>query len=289
MAIAEVNGLALGYEVIGDGPGRPWVITPGGRFSKESPGVRELAEALAAEGHRVLIWDRPNCGESDVCFEGANESAMQADALAALLQHLDLAPAVIAGGSGGARVSLLTASRHRRVASGLATWWISGGVYGLLVLATHYCGGSLAAAWTDGMEAVASLPEWAESLERNPSNRRRIVEQDRDVFIATMERWMLAYCPREGEHIPGLPDAAARALDLPALVFRSGASDVNHTRATSEALADLLPHATLAEPPWGDREWIERGLAHEEGIFSRWPLLAPQLLAWEAETLGSVN
>ncbi len=290
MAIAEVNGLALGYEVIGERPGRPWVITPGGRFSKDSPGVRELASELATEGegHRVLIWDRPNCGESDVCFEGANESAMQADALAALLQHLGLVPAVIAGGSGGARVSLLTASRHREVASGLATWWISGGVYGLLVLATHYCGGSLAAAWTDGMEAVAALPEWAESLERNPSNRQRILDQDRDKFIATMERWMEAYCPRDGEHIPGLPDAEAQALDLPAIVFNSGASDANHTRATSEALAGLLPRAVLAEPPWGDREWIERGEAREardEGIFSRWPLLAPQLLAWQAEAL----
>jgi pimeloyl-ACP methyl ester carboxylesterase len=286
MAIAQVGRLSLGYETIGDGRGRPWVITPGGRFSKDSPGVRELAGALAAQGNRVLIWDRPNCGESEVCFEGENESAMQADALAALLEHLDMAPAVVVGGSGGARVSLLTAARHRNVVSGLALWWISGGVYGLLVLSTHYCGGSLAAAWTDGMEAVAALAEWEEVLERNPSNRQRILEQDRDEFIATMERWMEAYCPREGEHVPGLPDAEARALDLPALVFRSGASDVNHTRATSEVLAELLPQSKLVEPPWGDREWIERGLAREEGIFSRWPLLAPQLLEWQAEALG---
>jgi pimeloyl-ACP methyl ester carboxylesterase len=291
MAFAEVNGLALAYEVVGDGPGRPWVITPGGRFSKDEPGVRELAQALAAdgEGHRVLIWDRPNCGESDVCFAGPNESAMQADALAGLLEHVGLAPAVIAGGSGGARVSLLTASRHPEVAAGLATWWISGGVFGLLVLATHYCGGSLAAAWTDGMEAVADLPEWAESVARNPSNRRRILEEDRDVFITTMERWMEAYCPRDGQHIPGLPDEDVRALDLPAIVFRSGESDAYHTRVTSEALASLLPRASLVEPPWGDREWIERGVAreeHGEGIFSRWPLLAPQLLAWQAEALG---
>ena len=283
MAQATINGVSLAYEVIGEG--RPWVITPGGRFSKDEPGVRELAAALADQGNKVLVWDRPNCGESDVCFEGSSESAMQADALAGLLEYLEMAPAVIVGGSGGARVSLLTASRHRSVASGLALWWISGGVYGLLVLATHYCGGSLAAAWTEGMEAVADLPEWAESLERNPSNRQRFLDQDPGRFVETMERWMATYCPREDEHVPGLPDADARALDLPALVFRSGASDANHTRATSEALADLLPRATLVEPPWGDREWIERGLARTargEGIFSRWPLLAPQLLAWQA-------
>jgi len=283
MAKATIDGVSLAYEVIGEG--RPWVITPGGRFSKDEPGVRELAAALAEQGNKVLVWDRPNCGESDVCFEGSSESAMQADALAGLLEHLGMAPAVIAGGSGGARVSLLTASRHRSVASGLALWWISGGVYGLLVLATHYCGGSLAAAWTEGMESVADLPEWAESLARNPSNRQRFLDQDSGTFVETMERWMATYCPRDDEHVPGLPDADARALDLPALVFRSGASDANHTRATSEALADLLPQATLAEPPWGDREWIERGLARAargEGIFSRWPLLAPQLLEWQA-------
>src|SRR5579875_1575249 len=104
MATASVNGLTIGYDVIGQG--RPWVITPGGRFSRHSPGVRELAETLAERGNQVLIWDRPNCGESDVCFEGPTESDMQADALAGLLQALDLAPAVIMGGSGGARVSL---------------------------------------------------------------------------------------------------------------------------------------------------------------------------------------
>ena len=207
MATAKVNGLTLGYEVIGDGAGRPWSITPGGRFTKESPGVRQLAETLAAQSHRVLIWDRPNCGESDVCFEGSSESAMQADALVALLEHLDMTPAVISGGSGGARVSLLAASRHPEAAAGVAVWWISGGVYGLLSLATHYCGGSLAEAWRDGMAAVAALPEWAEVVERNPSNRQRFLDQDRAEFIATMERWMVAYCPRDGEHIPGLPDA----------------------------------------------------------------------------------
>ncbi|HEX4175099.1 MAG TPA: alpha/beta hydrolase [Acidimicrobiales bacterium] len=282
MATATVNGLTLAYETIGEG--RPWVITPGGRFTKDEPGVRQLAEALAAQGNRVLIWDRPNCGESDVCFEGSSESAMQADALVGLLEHLDMTPTVIIGGSGGARVSLLAAA-HPGAASGLATWWISGGVYGLLTLAMHYCGGSLAAAWTTGgMEAVADLPEWQEVIEGNAGNRQRILDQDPKTFIAAMERWMMAYVPTD-EPVPGLSLAAARALDIPALVFRSGESDVWHTRATSERLAEVLPQARLAEPPWGDREWLERGEEREKGIFVRWPLLAPQLLEWQAAEL----
>jgi pimeloyl-ACP methyl ester carboxylesterase len=288
MASATVDGLTLAYEVIGESQGRPWVITPGGRFTKESPGVPELANALAADGNRVLIWDRPNCGESDVCFTGDSESAMQADALAGLLTALDMAPAVIIGGSGGARVSMLTAARHPDVAAGLAMWWISGGVFGLMSLGTHYCGNSLRAAWTDGMEAVVELPEWAEVLERNPSNRQRFLEQDPRAFVATMERWMFAYCPCGDELVPGLADEVARKLEVPALVLRSGESDAFHTRATSERVAELLPSARLVDPPWGDREWIERQAAHAagEGLFARWPLLAPSLLGWTRGVFG---
>lgn len=285
MAVKEVNALSIAYEVIGDRGARTWAITPGGRFSMTSPGVRELAVELAERGNRVLIWDRPNCGSSDVCFAGPSESAMQADTLAALIRDLDLGPTVIAGGSGGARVSLLTAQRHPDVTSGLATWWISGGVHGLMVLAVHYCAGSLRAAWTGGMADVAALPEWAGVIADNPRNREIFAGQDRAEFIATMERWMAVYSPRADEAVPGLTEAAAQRIDVPALVFRSGESDCFHTRATSENLAKLLPNARLAEPPWGDTEWNDRSAQPEKGLFAGWPALAPQLHEW-AEASG---
>jgi len=287
MPIATVDGLGISYEIIGKG--RPWAITPGGRFSKDYPGVRELAQTLADEGNQVLIWDRPNTGASDVCFTGTSESAMQADVLAGLITQLGLGPTVIAGGSGGARVSLLTAARHPEIASALAMWWISGGVFGLMSLGVHYCGENLATAWREDMEAVANLPEWAEVIERNPSNRQRFLDQDRLQFIAAMERWMVAYCPCGDEMIPGLPDADARKVDLPTLVFRSGESDVHHTRATSEQLAELLPNTRLVEPPWGDREWIDRQAARSAGdgsLFTRWKLLVPTLTEWAKDVLG---
>ena len=190
---------------------------------------------------------------------------MQADHLAGLLRALDLGPAMIVGGSGGARVSLLTATNHPDVASGLAMLWISGGVYGLLLLATHYCGESIRAAWSGGMEAVVDLPEWAEVLERNPRNRDRFLAQDPRAFIDTLEHWMLAYCPDPAVTVPGLPDAACRALGAPTLIFRSGESDPHHTRATSERLHELIPGSRLVEPPWPDDEWIQRGRAAADG------------------------
>src|SRR5215217_3262074 len=130
MPTAELNGLEIAYDVIGEG--RPWIITPGGRFPKDMGGIPEMARALADRGNKVVTWDRPNCGASSVVFRGRSESEVQAEALGDLLRHLDQGPTFIVGGSGGARVSLLAAARNPEVTAGLAVWWISGGVPGLL-------------------------------------------------------------------------------------------------------------------------------------------------------------
>jgi pimeloyl-ACP methyl ester carboxylesterase len=280
MPVADLDGIEIAYDLVGEG--EPWVLTPGGRFTKDVGGLPEMARALADRGKQVLTWDRPNCGESSVVFRGASESEMQAEALGALLRHLGLGPTVIAGGSGGARVSLLAASRNPDVAAGLAMWWISGGVPGLIQLASFYGMPSADAAWHGGMEAVLELDQWQESLARNPKNRERFLSMDRREFLAVMDRWMLAYCPCEDTLVPGLDGDDVARLDIPILVFRSGTSDMSHTRATSEALAAGLPGAELVEPPWGDDEWNERRAAVEQegSLFVRWPLLIPQLADW---------
>jgi pimeloyl-ACP methyl ester carboxylesterase len=283
MPVAAIGDLEIAYEVMGSG--RPWVITPGGRFSKDYGGVRELGQALAERGQQAIIWDRPNCGESSVNFTGPSESVMQSDALAALLRQLDVGPTVIIGGSGGARISLLTAARNPDVAAGLGIWWISGGPFGNMTLANVYCWPSLTAVWNGTMEDVSNLETWEEVIRANPGNRARFLAQDRDEFRETMQRWGRAYCACGDPLVPGLTDAEASAMTVPILVFRSGESDMFHTRATSERLAANLPNARLVEPPWGDREWIERGEGAREGgtLFERWSLLVPQLVDWADE------
>ncbi len=283
----QQGDLEVAYDIIGPADGQPWVITPGGRFSKDYGGIREMAQVLADRGKRVLIYDRLNCGESAVAFEGASESEMQSDSLAELIRQLGFGRTVIAGGSGGARVSLLTAARHPELAAGLAMWWISGGVYGLMSLGTYYCGESIRASWSGSMAAVADLPDWQEVTSRNPRNRQRFLDQDPVQFRATMQRWMHAYCSCRDPLVPGLTDEQARALDIPVLVFRSGASDPHHPRETSERIAANLARSQLVEPPWGDREWLERGEARDQGgtLFERWHLLVPQLVSWAEETI----
>jgi pimeloyl-ACP methyl ester carboxylesterase len=285
MPVAELGDQEIAYDVIGEG--QPWVVTPGGRFSKDYGGVRDFAQALAEQGRKCLVWDRPNCGESSVNFTGESESVMQADTLGALLRHLDFGPTIIVGGSGGARISLLTAARNPDIAAGLGIWWISGGAYGNMSLANVYCWPSLTTVWNGTMEDVANLETWDEVTSRNPGNRDRFLAQDRETFRDTMQRWGHAYCGCGDPLVPGLTDEEAAAMTVPILVFRSGQSDMYHTRATSERVAANLPNTRLVEPPWGDREWIERQEASAAGgaLFERWRLLVPQLVEWADETV----
>lgn len=281
MPKVDVGGIGVAYDLIGDGK-KTAVITPGGRFSKDTPGVRQLAQKLADGGLRVLIWDRPNCGESDLSFRGKSESILNADTLAGLVGALELGPAFLIGGSAGSRVSLLTAIRHPAVTERLFLLWISGGALGLAVLAYHYCHDQLAAAAMGGMPAVAALPAFKESLTRNPGNRDRLLEQDTSTFIQTMKTWAEAFVPAADSPVPGTSAAQLRALKTPTMILRSGESDFHHPRVTSEGVHALIPGSQIAEPPWGDREWLERlqAQAAGEGLFARWPLLAPQILAF---------
>jgi pimeloyl-ACP methyl ester carboxylesterase len=285
--VAELGDHEIAYDIIGEG--QPWVITPGGRFSKDYGGIREFAQALAERGRKCLVWDRPNCGESSVNFRGGSESVMQADALAALLRHLEFGPTIIVGGSGGSRVSLLAAARHPDVLAGLGIWWIVGEPFGNMSLANGYCWPSLTAAWNGTMEDVANLDTWEEVTRRNPRNRERFLSEDRERFVETMQHWGHEYCTCGGELVAGLTNDQASAMSAPILVFRSGASDMSHTRTTSERVAANLPNARLVEPPWGDREWMDRLAAAGTGgaLFERWHLLVPQLIEWADENVTS--
>ncbi len=283
---ADIDGdeveLSIGYELFGEG--RPWVLTPGGGFfSRFYGGIRETAVALAEPGNKVLIWDKPGTGESDICLEGTSVSEMQADFLAALLKHLNMAPAMIIGGSAGSRVSLLTAARHRDVLKGLCIWWITGGVYGRVQVGSNFAGHSINAAWNGGMEAVVKHPQWQEGLQRNPRNREFLLSQDPRKFIAIMERWMDKCCSGQDNLLPGVPDAELGKIDVPALIFKSGLSDALHTRATTDKAAGLLPNVTYLDPPWPDTEWND---TPADGHFGSWPRLAPILHEWANEAFG---
>jgi pimeloyl-ACP methyl ester carboxylesterase len=281
VARVSVADIEIAYELLGD-PGAPAVVvTPGGRFSKQTPGVPELAAALASGGRRVLLWDRPNCGASDICFDGPSESEVNARTLVGIIRELGLGPVALAAGSAGSRITLIAAARAPELVSHLVIWWVSGGPISLAQLAAYYCGDSAMAAARGGMEAVAALPAWAEQIALNPRNRDIILAQDPDTFIETMQRWALSYAYSHESPVPGMSRQDFGRLRMPALVFRSGKSDLSHTRRTSEWVHELIPHSRLIEPPWPDQEWNNRSTVPAgpvRALFGNWPKLAPYIL-----------
>jgi pimeloyl-ACP methyl ester carboxylesterase len=287
LTVETIHGpIGLAYELLGDAGAPAVSLTPGGRFTMDVPGLREFAAELVKGGRRVLIYDRPNCGQSDACLLGESESEMQAEGLAGLIAALDLGPTVIAGGSGGARVSMLAAARHPELCSHLAVWWISGEPIGLMQLATYYCGEAGSLASQGGMEAVMNATSWAENFAKSPTAKDYVRSVDPARFIAVMQKWASAYVPSELSPVPGMRPVDFARLTMPALVFRSHDSDISHTRTTSEWVHRLIPHSQFRDPPWRDDEWNYQSMSTmstgTHSLFVSWPKLAPALLEFIA-------
>ncbi len=283
MAKIDVDGLEIDYELIGDEGAPPLVLTPGGRYPRDTAGVPELGRIFADNGYRVLLWDRPGCGASDIAFTAPSESVMNANALVGLVQALGLKDICLVGGSAGSRISLMGGIRMPDNVRKIAVWWLSGGAIGLAGLAWFYCGDQVAAASKGGMEAVVELPSWADQISRNPRIREILLAQDPWEFIEVMQKWAKTFNYRDDTPMPGISPEDFAGLTMPILVFRSGKPDMAHTRRTSEWVHELLPNSTLVEPPWREDEWnyvstFPNDIEKRRGRFERWPLIAPMVL-----------
>lgn len=279
----EINGGNVVYEILGK-QGDFIVLTPGGRFSKDVPGLRPLAQALVKGGYRVVLWDRPNCGKSDVQFYGQSESHMRAETLRQLITELDIGPCIIAGGSGGARDSMLTTMLYPELVRKLVVWNIVGGVYGSFVLGSYYIVPSILAVRGSGMKGVVQIGEWKERIAENPANRERFLAQDPDEFLKLMMRWLNAFVPKPGQTIPGVEDEMFDNIRVPTLIIRGGENDLDHPKRTSLEVSCLIKGSTLIDPPWPEDAWERAGEARASGkvkrfnMFDTWVQAAPAIL-----------
>jgi pimeloyl-ACP methyl ester carboxylesterase len=82
--IVNINGSDIRFEIHGEGI--PIVYTPGGFYPLEKGGL--IAERLKALGYKVLLWDRPSTGGSELLFEGSSLLRIWADKLRELLHYL---------------------------------------------------------------------------------------------------------------------------------------------------------------------------------------------------------
>lgn len=279
----EINGGNVVYEVLGK-QGDFIALTPGGRFSKDIDGLRPLAQELVKGGYRVLLWDRPNCGKSDVQFYGQSESHMRAETLHALITALDVGPCILAGGSGGARDSMLTTMLYPEIVQKLVVWNIVGGVYGSYLLGSYYVVPSILAVRGAGMKGVVNVNEWKQRIEENPANRDRFFNQEPDQFLKLMLRWLNAFVPKPGQTIPGVEDEMFDNITVPTLIIRGGENDLDHPKRTSLEVSCLIKGSKLIDPPWPEDAWERAGEARASGkhkrfaMFDTWVQAAPAIL-----------
>jgi pimeloyl-ACP methyl ester carboxylesterase len=241
MPIATVRNANINYEVIGtDGP---WIaLVPGGR--RDLSGVRQLAERLAADGYRVVIHDRRNCGASDVVLSGDEpEFQLWADDMHILLEQLGALPAVVGGSSSGCRTSLAFALRYTRDVRALLLWRVTGGPFAANRLANQYYTQYMEAAQQGGMPAVCDTEHFAERIAANPSNQERITSVRVSDFMESMAHWRQFFLDDADKPVIGATAEQLRSISVPTCIVPG--NDRTHSHAIGEAAHRLIPGSEL--------------------------------------------
>ena len=241
MPLANVRGVNINYKVLGDHG--PWVaLSPGGR--RDLGGVEPLAKGVADAGHRVVIFDRRNCGASEVVIDGEDsEYEIWADDLHDLLAQLKALPVFVGGSSSGCRTSLLFALRHPEAVRGLMLWRVTGGRFACERLAQEYYGQYMAAAKEGGMAAVCEMEHWKERIEARPQNRNALMKMDPERFIAVMSHWREYFVRGADLPVIGATEAEIKSIKVPACIIPG--NDNTHGRQTGENLARILANADV--------------------------------------------
>ncbi|MFL5886231.1 MAG: alpha/beta fold hydrolase [Thermoleophilaceae bacterium] len=234
----DYDGFRLVYTEFGDGP-RPMVLIPGLLLPRSMHDP--LAKALAERGNRVITLDLLGHGESDAPADMWRYSMqLFARQVVALIDHLDVDRAVIAGTSLGANVTLETAV--------LAPDRVQGMVVEMPVLDNALVG--CAIAFTPLLLAVT----FGAPLMRLVAMGARLVPRLGLWHYADVGLDVISRDPKtSGANLQGLffgrvapPRSERREIDARALVIGHGRDPV-HPFSDSDCLVRELPNGRLLE------------------------------------------
>lgn len=243
----KLKGFEMRFEILGEGI--PIVYTPGGFWPLERG--RAVANRLKLLGYKVLLWDRPNTGESGLCFEGDNLLRIWADKLHELLHYTGHSPAFVAGGSGGYLASLYFAHVYPTKVKGLiliSPQTDDQEIWGHIIKGTFWEPAEVAE--QKGMAAVIETAggmweffDWQDQFDRLPQKKQQFLSMNPMEFSETMHAWARSLTTGGRPYLAGLTDEQLAAINLPAIVF-SGMDEL-HPRHTAEALHARLPKSEL--------------------------------------------
>ena len=282
MPVAELDGIEIAYELVGEG--QPWVLTPGGRFTKEVGGLPEMARALADHGQAGAHLGPPELRRvvgrvpRRVGVGGAGRSARRAPSSSRSRPDRDRRRLGRRAGVAARRGT--QPRRHgrprdvvdqRRRARDCSSWPTTTACRRPTPRGT--------AGWKPSLE----LDQWQEVLAQQPGEPRALPldgspgvhrgDGPLDARLLPVRRLARPRPRRRRRRAP----AASRSW------CSAAARPTCRTPAPRPKRSPQgLPGAELVEPPWGDDEWNERRAAVEQvgSLFVRWPLLVPQLIDW---------
>ncbi|MBI3066364.1 MAG: alpha/beta hydrolase [Deltaproteobacteria bacterium] len=239
--MAKVRGINMNYKILGDRG--PWVaLSPGGR--RDISGIELLATCVAERGHRVVVFDRRNCGASDVVIDGDDsEYEIWADDIHELLRQLGALPAIVGGSSSGCRTALLFALRHPDAVRALLLWRVTGGRFACERLAQEYYGQYMTAAKEGGMAAVCEMEHWKERIAARPENRAALMKMAPERFIAVMAHWRDYFLKGADLPVIGATEEELKSIRVPACIVPG--NDNTHGRQTGETLGRLLQNSEV--------------------------------------------
>jgi pimeloyl-ACP methyl ester carboxylesterase len=266
MALANIRGLNINYEIIGnDGP--TVALITGGRRSYAE--FRPLATRIAAGGYRVFLHDRRNTGASDISIEGKEvEEAVWADDLFELLKQHNANPAFIGGSSSGARTAINFCIRHPKATRVLLLLRLTGGEFAAKRLPQSYYGQFIKLAQNGGMAAVCTTDQFQERFKENAANLEKMMTMDVDDFIQVMSNWMSLF--EEVAHLPvmGVTEDQLRLIKAPTIIIPG--NDLTHSSTSAKVAHEMIEGSELHQLPISDQ--------NEPVIpFTSWEHLEPEI------------
>ena len=199
----EINGGNVVYEILGK-TGRLHCTDARRPIQQGHPGPK-------ASGRRAGQGRLPGAAVGSAQLRQVRRAVLRAERIpharrntAQLITGLDIGPCIIAGGSGGARDSMLTTMLYPEMVTKLVVWNIVGGVYGSFVLGGHYIVPSILAVRGTGIKACCTSPSGRSASSRTRPTRQRLLDLDADEFLKVMLRWLNAFVSKPGQTIPGV-------------------------------------------------------------------------------------
>lgn len=256
MPVADIDGIATHYEVIGDGP--PLLMFSPGGFDAtmdkwRSLGVYariKLLDHLPAK-YKCIIFDRRETGQSGGRVERVTWSHFAAQGRG-LLDHLGVGRAHLMGGCMGCcPVAAFAVESPERVIGMIHYWPVGGAKYrinGHQRFARH-----LAYVEENGLQAVVDLVNshdknfsqdprggpWGPVIRNDPDFAKAYTAQDAEhykLIVAGLARTLL-----DRDTAPGAEPEDLMRLDIPTLIIPG--RDAAHATSAARYLEECIPSA----------------------------------------------